>query len=303
MDTSAIASLPPAQLREIMPRWVSGFIEDERHALANRERIHAVVQGWSDEDCRSIVASMRGLGSSHRIYPAHPALRVLTRAWCRDVVLEPVVGGVEHLQAAVAAGPTMILGNHLSYLDANATDAALAWSGSVSVADRIVAAAGPKVYEDLFRLLAAACLNTLPVPQSTTLEHTAKLSPRELAHKALAGVEAAQSAMEQGYVPLVYPEGSRTRSGHLGPFIRGVHRWLKAADHLQVVPLAIEGTESIMPIEATRMRPGRVTLRFGAPLVVGRDGSSREVLEAAHRAVGVLLPDPLRPPADTPATI
>ncbi len=300
MDLSSIVSLPPAQLRAVLPAWVSSFILDGARATDNAARVAGLVETWSDDTCTSVLRSLDGLGASHQIYPAHPALRALTREWCRDVVLDPIVEGAEHLVAATRAGPTMVLGNHLSYFDANATDAALAWTGHADVADRVVAAAGPKVYEDLFRLLAAACINTLPVPQSTTLEYTATLAPRELARKALAGVDAAQQAMAEGYVPLVYPEGTRTRSGRLGLFIRGVHRWLKAVDDLHVVPLAISGTEEIMPIEATRLRPGPVTLRFGRPLVVGRDGSSREVLEAAHHAIAILLPEALQPPSDAP---
>jgi hypothetical protein len=92
---------------------------------------------------------------------------------------------MEHLDRATRLGPTLPVGNHLSYFDASSTDALVAWSGRTDLADRIVAAAGPKVYEDLFRLVAASCLNTLPVPQSTSFAHTAKLAPRELARKGL----------------------------------------------------------------------------------------------------------------------
>ncbi len=302
MDLDALQQLQPDALRGLLPGWLAAFVDDPIRSAQNREHVEQLVGSWSDEVCRSIVAHLAQIGSEHRIYTAHPACRQLTRVWCGDVVLDPVVEGAEHLAASVAAGPTMILGNHLSYLDANATDAALSQAGHAALADRLVAAAGPKVYQDLFRLVAAACIHTLPVPQSSTLDHTEKLSPRELARRALRCVDAAQDAMREGLVPLVYPEGSRTRSGRLSSFVRGVHRWLSGVEGLSVVPLALSGSDTIMPIGAERLQPGTITVRFGAPLRVGPDGSSKEILGRSHEAIARLLPERLRPPAGTPAT-
>ncbi|MBX2796878.1 MAG: 1-acyl-sn-glycerol-3-phosphate acyltransferase [Myxococcales bacterium] len=301
MDLAALAHLEPATLRSLLPAYLASFIEDPARAQVNQARVSDLTTSWSDDACRGVVTWLGTLGAEHRVYPANPECRALNRTWCRDVVIEPEVHGIEHLSSAMAAGPTMMLGNHLSYFDANATDVALAWSGHAEVADRLVAAAGPKVYQDVFRLVAAACINNLPVPQSTTLGHTEKLPPRELARKALAGVQAAKRAMQEGFVPLVYPEGSRSRDGHLQPFIRGVHRWLSAIDDLRVVPVALDGTERIMPVNTTKLSAGPLVLRFGAPLHVGVDGTSREVLQLAHDALAQLLPPRLRPLGDPPA--
>jgi 1-acyl-sn-glycerol-3-phosphate acyltransferase len=142
----------------------------------------------------------------------------------------------------------------------------------------------------------------LPVPQSTSFAHTEKLSPRELARKATESFQAAHDVMCGGYSLLLYPEGSRSRTGHLGPFLKGVHRYLSCVEGLSVVPMAIAGTERVMPIDQSKLHPGHVALRFGPSLVVGTDGSSREILETARRAVAELLPEPLRPLAGTDAT-
>lgn len=300
MELNALEQLDPNSLRAVLPGWLSAFVDEPERSERNRASVGQLVSSWSDETCRSILAHLAEIGSRHEVYPAHPAGRQLTRIWCEDVVLEPKIEGIEHLAEATEAGPAMILGNHLSYFDANATDSALVQLGHASLADRLVAAAGPKVYEDLFRLVAAACIHTLPVPQSTTLGHTAKLPGRELARRALQGVRAARQAMIEGYVPLVYPEGSRTRSGQLGPFLRGIHRWLSGVEELRVVPLALSGTDEIMPIGATRLRPGGITLRFAPPLRVGPDGSSKEVLQKVHHAIRLLLPEHLQPPDGAP---
>lgn len=302
MDLSALSSIDPAMLRATLPTWLASAIDDPEHEAQTVERLTQVVAPFTDEDWRSMVHCLATLGEEHRVYPAHPACRAVSRSWCRSVLLDGPVTGAEHLAEAAARGPTMLVSNHLSYIDANATDALLAWSGHAALADRIVAAAGPKVYETAFRRFASACINTLPVPQSTTLGHTAKLAPRELARRAKASLEAATEALAQGQIVLLFPEGSRSRTGRLQPFLRGVHRWLRAVDDLQVVPLALTGTGATMPVDSAKAVPASVAMRLGPALQVGRDGTSREVLGEAHHAVGRLLPVDLQPMADTSAT-
>lgn len=301
MDLSALASVDPPTLRAALPAWLAGRIDDPDPD--HTERLRTVAEGWSDEVCRSMVQFLLELGGEHRVYRAHPACRQTSRVWCRSVLLEPRLEGGEHLAQAVSRGPTMLVGNHLSYLDANATDALLAWHGLEAIADDLVAVAGPKVYQDAFRRFAAGCINTLPVPQSTTLGHTAKLAPRELARRAKAGLDAARAELEQGRVVLIYPEGSRTRTGQLQPFLRGVHRWLSVVDDLQIVPAALVGTDAIMPLDDhDKAHPSPAWMRLGPALQVGRDGASREVLAKAHAALAALLPPALQPAPGTSAT-
>lgn len=302
LDLGFLDALGPAELRGVLPSFLSGFLADPTAAANNKARVSALVAGWSDETCTRVLGRLRALGEVGTVYTADADGRLLSRAFCQDVVLDPRVGGVEHLAAAVAAGPTAILCNHLSYFDTTATDAVLAWTGHADLADRLMAAAGPKVYQDLFRVVAAACLNTLPVPQSTNFSHTEKLSPRELARRVVASVESAGAAMGDGLVLLLYPEGSRSRTGHLGPFLKGVHRYLGSIDGLQVVPTAISGTDRVMPVDSSKLHPAQVTLSFAEPLRVGSDGGPKEILEQAYHRVAALLPAPLRPPPDAPAT-
>lgn len=296
IDRASIANLPPDALRSVLPAYLSQFVADPEAAARNRARVAAEIGAWPDETCREVVQRIATVGDDHRMYPAVPACRALSRVWTRDVVLDPTLEGVEHLRAAAAGGPTVLLCNHLSYFDTTATDAILAWAGHADLADRVVAAAGPKVYQHLFRLLAATCLNTLPVPQSTSLAHTEKLPPRELARRAIESVESAKRLLEGGQVLLMYPEGSRSRTGQLGPFLRGVQRYLSCTDPLWVVPAAIIGTERVMPVSDARLHPGPVAVRFAEPIAAEPGASgAREALAQAHRAVQRLLPLHLRP--------
>jgi len=295
-----IGSLAPDAFREVLPSFLAAYVDEPEASAANLERVRTLVSGWSDETTRGVMERLACMEPGAGVLEAHPACRELERVWAVDVVKEPTLDGVGELRAAMEAGPTVLLGNHLSYFDASALDCALAWSGHGDVADRIVAAAGPKVYEVMFRRIAAACINTLPVPQTTRLAHTKQMSGRELARQALASLKGAKEAAAVGQVLLLYPEGSRTRTGHLGSFVRGVHRYLAIADEVAVVPCSITGTERIMPLGATRLTPGTVHVRFGSPLRVGPDGDSKVVLEQAFHAVASLLPEAFRPLAETP---
>ncbi|MEQ1507490.1 MAG: lysophospholipid acyltransferase family protein, partial [Myxococcota bacterium] len=290
--------------RAMLPGYLSRFVADESASAHNRSRIGAMIAAWSDDQCQAVTAELAHLGDEHRLYRALPFARELAREWARDVLVEPELSGVEHLAAAAASGPTMLVGNHLSYFDTTATDAVLTWKGHGDLADRLVAAAGPKVYQELFRLFAAACLNTLPVPQSTSFAHTEKLSPRELARKATESMASSKALLDAGLLLLVYPEGSRSRTGRFGPFLRGIHRYLSCTTPLSVVPIAIAGTERVMPVADadTRLFPGRVAIRFAPAIRVGVDGAPREALDAAHRAVAALLPEHLRPLASADET-
>jgi 1-acyl-sn-glycerol-3-phosphate acyltransferase len=301
LDPSAVASLAPEQLRGLLPGYLASIHSDPEAAAKSRARTAPLVAQWSDESCRKIVALLATLGSEQRVYFADPRCRELSRAWCVDAFPTWKVVGLEHLRAAMEAGPTVLVGNHCSYIDTSATDALLAWSGAADLADRIFAVAGPKVYGELFRLVASSCLNTLPVPQSTSIAHAEQLPTREIARRAIASLEAATEACRNGLVPLIYPEGSRTRTGRLGPFLKATHRYLDLTESISVVPCAVLGTREAMPTGVERVFAGPVELRFGEPLPPGLP--PRERLRAAHEALAHLLPEDHRPLPDTVAVV
>lgn len=294
MDLDALATLRAPDLRAALPGFLASYIDDEWARESNRERVETLIRHWSDADLESIRDALGALGDEPRKYPAHPKGRGLSRTWCRDVISDGRVHGAAHLAAAAAAGPTLVVCNHLAYVDSQAIDAVLAWGGHGALADRLVSLAGPKVYADLFRRIASLCLGTLPVPQSTSLGHAEKLSPRELARQARASLDLAHRLLDDGDILLLYAEGSRSRTTRLQAFLPGTARYLRKPG-LQVVPAALVGTHRVMPVGEARLRPGPVRLTFGEALLVDDAGSHREALAAVHDAVAALLPDELRP--------
>jgi 1-acyl-sn-glycerol-3-phosphate acyltransferase len=294
MDLSSVQALPPETIRSFLPRFLAEYITDPAANTAATENISNLTKSWSDSEIVQLMDSLGSVGENQHLYLAEPLARDLSRAWSNTLLSSVDVIGLEHVRTAVQAGPTVLLCNHTSYMDSSVIDTLLADHGANDVANSVVSAAGPKVYSTLFRRFAAMCLNTLPVPQSTSLGHTARLSPRELARMALKSVKQAHETLQEGHVLLIFPEGSRTRTGRLQPFLQAVYRYI-ALDGLHVIPTALVGCGQIMDLESEKCVPGPVTLSFGKPIVVESRRDAQDVLNQAHLALSSLLPEEMRP--------
>ncbi len=81
---------------------------------------------------------------------------------------------------------------------------------------------------------------------------------------------AAALMRERGYSFLIFPEGTRSRDGRLGPFRRGGF-FLALAAEAPIVPVTVRGTFELMPKGQWFARRGRVRILFHDPVpVAGR---------------------------------
>jgi 1-acyl-sn-glycerol-3-phosphate acyltransferase len=294
MDVDAFLQLSPEALRERVPALVAEPVMDASQSAVICAELAELLASWSDSEVASVLDAVAGVGVERRLYTADPLLRQAARIWSGHVLAGSALKGVEHLSEAAAAGPTAVVCNHQSYIDSNAIDTILCGHAPDGLADRFVSAAGPKVYGGLFRRLVSASLNTIPVPQSATLGHTARLPGRDLARQSLEAVAQSHVAMKEGYVLLIYPEGARTRTGRMQPFLPAVHRYFKLPG-TRIVPAALTGTAEVMGVGERGVRPEPCALRFGPPIVVEKAGGPRNALAKAQTAVCDLLPPELRP--------
>jgi len=97
--------------------------------------------------------------------------------------------------------------------------------------------------------------------------------------------------VEGEVVYLLFPEGTRTRTGEVAEFRAGIGM-LVAGTNVPVVPAWLEGCFAAMPPESKLPRPRAISLRFGRPLSFAEVANDRAgwrevagVLEGAVRAL------------------
>jgi len=81
----------------------------------------------------------------------------------------------------------------------------------------------------------------------------------------LPSLRTAVQLIRNGWNLLLYPEGTRSRSGEMGPFKPGVSV-LARFTRRPVIPVHVSGGRQVLPCGALVPRAGVITTRFGAPL-------------------------------------
>ncbi len=295
-----LAGLDPQVARGLIPEWLgSNVVEEVREDVVSG--VSEVLAPATAEELQRLLAAFQSCGEGYQLHSADPLARRISHAFMRPLLPEPEVVGLEGLRAACQAGPTLWLSNHFSYVDTQATDAMLAGSGADDIAQSVVAVAGPKVYGTSFRKMASTCLTTLKTAQSASLSHNeAALSLREVARIAIQTLREADALARAGRPILIYAEGARTRTGRLQPFLKAVAKYGRAPG-MQMIPVAITGTQELYPIDAEQMRPARVRLTFGEPVSIEELGRVDALVETWRR-VGLGLPESQRPDPETSPT-
>lgn len=89
----------------------------------------------------------------------------------------------------------------------------------------------------------------------------------------------------------IFPEGTRSRDGHIGEFKGGSLKMAQKAN-APIVPVAISGTSSIFEKnEGFRVTPGNVMVSFGTPFRFSEltKEQKREVSRHTRLAIQVML--------------
>jgi 1-acyl-sn-glycerol-3-phosphate acyltransferase len=157
------------------------------------------------------------------------------------------VEGREHVPREA---PFVVVCNHTSHLDALAVSAALPWRHARQA---VALAAGNFFFKSTFSaMFAATALNALPIwREETTRDDLAFLRRRLL---------------EDRMVFILFPEGTRSRSGDMARFRPGLGAFV-AGTSIPVLPCFLHGAHACWPPRQKFPRPGRLMLRFGPTLL------------------------------------
>lgn len=172
----------------------------------------------------------------------------LPRRWARRL-LDLARVDVELAGAHVidAAQPQVLVANHTSWFDV------LALAAFVP---------GP------FRFVGKQELSHVPIFGSAFKACGNITIDRHDRARAIESMEEARRKLEEERPTIIlFPEGTRSPTGELGPFKKGAFV-LAIQTGAAVVPAVIEGSRDVMPKGSWRIRPGRIRVHLGDPIDV-----------------------------------
>src|SRR4051812_21683322 len=190
-----------------------------------------------------------------RGFPRHPNLFIYAARSLANLVMRAIlrfgnrleIEGREHLPVDESF---IMVANHASHLDAPSLMAAL----PLAQVHRAFPAAAADYFFTHLPVLAfsAIVMNAMPFDR--------KENPKQ-------SIDACRQLLEsEGHVLILFPEGTRTADGSIGPFKPGIG-FLIAGSAIPVVPCHIRGAWKAWPKGNWIPRPRKLTLTIGKPLV------------------------------------
>ena len=295
---SAIGDNSPSQglSRDVLIAAILEFLGTED--LLTRQDIHAALDREIDRAGPEALLALRArltADSGWEYYPPDPLARCVHHLLAdRFLDAGSQLIGFEHLSHA-ADRRLIIFANHLSYADANVVEVLLFRGGAGTIATRLTAIAGPKVFTSRERRFSSLCFGTIKVPQSTEVSSgEAVLSAREVARAARRALAVAAQRLDAGDALLIFGEGTRSRDGAMQPMLPGVGRYLEFPG-AWILPVGLAGPEQLFSVRDSVLRPARVVLRAAQPfpastLLTAAAGDRRVAMDAIGLSLAALLP-------------
>ena len=175
-----------------------------------------------------------------------------------------------------ARAPFILVANHASHLDA------IILGGILPL--RFVGAVFPIAAGDTFftkrasSIFATAFMNALPIWRKNCGAHSLE--------------DLRERLLQRACIYILFPEGTRTRTGQMAPFKPGLGR-LVAGTKIPIVPCYLNGTFAALPATGTVPRWKKISVHVGKPLSFAETTNDRvgweSIAAATENAVQSLM--------------
>jgi 1-acyl-sn-glycerol-3-phosphate acyltransferase len=190
------------------------------------------------------------------------AVIVLARLWSRLLLTTARVKVTVRMHGELERGqPYVFVANHLSSVDI--------WTLYVALPVKL-------------RFIAKKQLGQIPLFGWAMAAGRFIFIDRQNSAAARRSIQRAAERIRDGSSVAIFPEGTRSRDGLLGPFKKGgIH--LAAQAGVPIVPVSIRGSREIMPRGSLLVRRGRVEVDVGAPISTDSLSSLQERADLVER--------------------
>jgi 1-acyl-sn-glycerol-3-phosphate acyltransferase len=208
------------------------------------------------------------VGNVNRLYPI---AMWIANAGVRAAGIRIEVSGLEHVPVG---RPCIFMCNHVSNLDPPVVLPMIPGRSSVFLKKELMS-----------------------IPILGRAMRMGKFIPVERGGKrdaAQVSVRAAEEALRDGLHILVFPEGTRSRDGHLSTFKKGPF-FLAMETLAPVVPIAISGTQTMMKKGSAAITPGVAKVRFLSQIEPKEFATREDLLRAVRMEIAEALPEEMKP--------
>ena len=195
---------------------------------------------------------------------------VLARLWSRVILGVPGVKLKVTMRARLDPGrPYVFMANHASMVDI--------WAVFVTIPAS-------------FRFIAKKQLSRIPLFGWAMAAGRFIFIDRQNALAARRSMEEAARRIRSGQSVVIFPEGTRTRTGRLGAFKKGGFH-LALDSGVPIVPVAIRGSGEVMPPGSPLIRAGTVTIEVGEPIPMEGlgTGDRQALIEKVRGRIAAML--------------
>ena len=93
---------------------------------------------------------------------------------------------------------------------------------------------------------------------------------RSNARNAIESLKKAALRMKNGFSIVIFPEGTRSKTGETGEFKKGIFLLADFAE-AEILPISISGTNKVLPKDSYRIYPGKINVVINKPMEFKKD--------------------------------